>query len=607
MPNFSRMVVGKQNNRSQQALVEPAAGGGSGGAPASAASSASGLPPPPVPANTVTSHSASSSTAFSSNESFDSRTAQQQQQQQQQPPPPPPHIYNTGGGNQQQLHNQLAGASPVGYDPRQKQQVTDFADPVSRSQSQRYPTVSPIQTQPQYSLASNSADDLVTTLNIASPGQNQGPLPPPVQHQQPVPEPKKSTRRLFKNILTGASRDHHQTREPPPSAAQHVPQNSYDNTGGLARRPSKRVSNPPSIRPGISQLSQISLDQQPIDWQSQGLHTQPSPLQGVGEIDEHHFEQDSNRSLQLQNPQDPPLTTIRRVPTDQDSSPYSPEDLAYQQQQAHAQLQGSQEQLRYNQVAFDHPQQQQQQQQQPQQQYPFGQPQHGQYQAGPPQIFTQHLGNPQHANPETVSQFSHESPITDPDQRSTNFQSAQTSPAVNYAVQTHDNPLPPIPPPAHQNTPQAQQQQMAPPPGGPPPNRRSQETEKVMRGQAEAPPGPPPGYRHSQPPINQMNPLPPPPPAGGSQNPNYRSSNVPERQPQYENSGVAEGRNSPQPSNSERDGTDPDKQFKDLCTLSTREGWKDMLLIQFHSGQVQERQTSVFRRQDSDRTTNKSS
>jgi hypothetical protein len=166
-----------------------------------------------------------------------------------------------------------------------------------------------------------------------------------------------------------------------------------------------------------------------------------------------------------------------------------------------------------------------------------------------------------------VSQLSHESPVVDLDQHfANNIESAQTSPAINYNLQTQDLPGRQNPPPLAQLA-QAQtpQQQMAPlPPGGPPPARRSQETEKGMRNdQVQPPPGPPPSYRQSQQP--NMNPLPQPPSASG-QNNNYRQSTVPDRQ-QFESQGDSQGRNSPQPS-SDRAPEDSEK-FKDLCTAQS--------------------------------------
>jgi hypothetical protein len=166
-----------------------------------------------------------------------------------------------------------------------------------------------------------------------------------------------------------------------------------------------------------------------------------------------------------------------------------------------------------------------------------------------------------------VSQLSHESPVTDSDQRSaTNIPAqtvqVQTSPAINYPPQTQDLPGRQNPPPAAQA--QTPQQTMAPPPGGPPPGRRSQDAEKMREQQVQPPPGPPPSYRQSQQP--NMNPLPQPPNAGPP-NPNFRASNVPDRQ-QFEGQGEIQGRNSPQPPSSDRGAEDPEKAFKDLCTTS---------------------------------------
>ncbi|KAH9239105.1 hypothetical protein K456DRAFT_1828062 [Colletotrichum gloeosporioides 23] len=615
MPSFGR--IGRHNNRSQQALVEPVGGAPSAGnsptplsAVPAALSGAGGqvpLPPSghsqshpqgqghghglsishslaPAPAptsssttptttnttttgganNPITPHSASS-TAFSSIESFDTQHQQQHQQQQfqnlqhqqhqhqqhqqgQQGPPPPPHDYPASASpaaaaasrNSLLLqHNPLPPADSRQRGPGQQQ---EFADSVSRSQSQRYPPAVAPYPNTQYGAASSSVDNLRASLNNTSTAtaQSQATSPTP----QPAPQPeKRSARRLLKNIL-GAGRDHHNT---PPPSQQPTPPGSYDNTGGLARRPSKRVSNPPPARTALSQQpSQLSLDQQSADWPLPALNQQPSPLQGVGEIeDQHRFAQDPNRDHRLQTP-DSHRNSIRYVPSDLDNTPY--EDPAYLQQQQQ-QLHALQDQHQHaQQSAYDPPQHQYQQ---------YSQQQAGQYQGGPSPIHTGHLGTGSHQNPETVSQLSHESPVTDSDARSANVQSAQTSPAVRYAVQTTDNPLPPTLPPA-QGSSQPQQQNMTPPAGGPPPRseRRPQaETEKTLRSQVDAPGGPPPGYRQSQ----TM-----PTTGAATANPAFRTGSAQEGR-QFEGSGGEQGRNSPQPSNPDRDGTDPDK-FKELLT-----------------------------------------
>jgi hypothetical protein len=558
--------TGKHNNRSQHNLVGQTVGAGNPIQGASSADSVSAVNSPNNPPP------ASSNTAFSSSESFDTARPNQPQ-----PPQPPQHtaiIYGSasGGANDSsndvsQLHhsNTVSGGA---YDSRRKD-TTDFADLVSRSQSQRFPQqqISPVQAQQlqiqqqqqHYGHPSGSVDNLHDTLNVASPVAPQG--PPPQQHQQlpQGPPPKKqSTRKLIKNILTGSNN----RGAEPQQQVQQVPQSAY-HTGGLARRPSKRVSNPPpTIRTGISQ---VSLEQPPFDWQTQVPPTIPSPQQASGEFRDLFVSNQSNQELLVQNPQDFQQTSgIRQVPADVEHSPYSAEDVgAYHQQQGHIQLQGATAELlqqQFNQAAFDQQQQQLLLQHQQQQQQQFGN-QQAQYQ-GNSQLYPGHLGNPQQQNPETVSQLSHESPITDSDQRSATVHSSQPSPGVNYPLQNPLQSLQTQDLPASQNPHSAQsaeqaqtpQQNMAPPPTGPPPrdSRRSQETEKP-------PPGPPPSYRHSQQPnLGNM-----PPSSTGGQTPgNYRQSSLQERQG-FDGAGAEQGRNSPQPGSDRGDGTE-DKAFKDL-------------------------------------------
>jgi hypothetical protein len=62
-----------------------------------------------------------------------------------------------------------------------------------------------------------------------------------------------------------------------------------------------------------------------------------------------------------------------------------------------------------------------------------------------------------------------------------------------------------------------------------------------------------------------MNPLgPPPPQSAGQAPPNYRQPPAVQDRPQFEGQGADQGRNSPQPSASDRGDNDPDKAFKDL-------------------------------------------
>lgn len=204
-----------------------------------------------------------------------------------------------------------------------------------------------------------------------------------------------------------------------------------------------------------------------------------------------------------------------------------------------------------SQQSYPYTNSQQQQQQQPQKYH----------QSGDLRIAAAHLGaGPQHQNPETVSQFSHESPVTDPDQRSANLQSASTSPAVNHSLYIQNQGSTPSLPPAQQATSQPYQPGMAPPAGGPPPSRRNPEAEKGLRGQVEPPTGPPPAYRHSTT-LNNMNPLPPVPGQNAGQEQVYRG----DRPPQFQAQAGDQGRDSPQPASASAEATGgDDKAFKDL-------------------------------------------
>ncbi|CAK7218278.1 hypothetical protein SEUCBS140593_003493 [Sporothrix eucalyptigena] len=447
----------------------------------------------------------------------------------------------------------------------------------------------------------------------------------------------------------GRSQNQQQQQPPLPPLSQSGPpptsQNVHNNSGGIARRPSKRLSQqPPSLRTGGP--SQVSvLDQQgdwPIQGQQQNPHfigtdpagnqnTQPSPLQGIGE-----FVGDAQGGGYpvSDNEQAPP--TIRRVHTGelgdpQENSPYGPDDIGrhsnshagqlaqggYIQQLApgvspsdqlilQQQQQGGN--IAYGQGHFD-PQQQQQQypalqyQQQPQA-ISTNNPHHG---------FIGHLGTAglpqqqqqqqhgllqQHVpNPETISQLSHESPVTDAD---TLTNQTSSSAGNTYSPQEPQRQIPqgqqaalqdlaPTPPPPAQlqvgQAPQQQgpplqnpapgqdlqdQQTMPPQQGGPPPNRRSQDTNDRAGPQSG---GPPPNYRHSQNAASgsaaagSLSPL-PPLPAGssgttGGPTQGYQRGG---EQRQYE-AVAAEGRNSPQPSTGERDAAvpDPEKALKELA------------------------------------------
>ncbi|KAF3012220.1 hypothetical protein E8E14_009818 [Neopestalotiopsis sp. 37M] len=544
-------------------------------------------------------------------------------QNQQVPPPPPKHQqqqqqpgqqhYNTtvnypGSGAPTSNHNPAASISnsvPAPDSPataitgaygnlrqqtlQQQQQSSkghnsDFAESVSRSQSTRYPQTSPSHNQQFFGPASSSVDNLPGTVSSplippSPPGHPAaGPYSHhhhPQQHQAPT-ETKQSTRKLIKKILHGASASkaaasYSSSADP----RHHQSQPSYDNTsGGASRRPSKRASNafPPNLR------ASVSLEQQQIpDWQrspqQQLSSVQTSPLQDVGTSTDpyynHHERPLPDAELRLQTPQSqgpqpprphPHSSSIRQVPA---SADYSPEDVAFQQQQqaqaiAQAQLQ-QQEQQRYAQVTSDSAQSQEQYQQ-----YAHSRVQsQSQIQQGtPPRLYTSHLTS-QQSNPETISQLSYDSPVTESDQRSQNFQSTQTSPAVNYPQQERSVAL--SQQPASPSPTIAQPSPMAPPSGGPS-SRRSGENDKLRGSSIEPPAGPPPNYRHSQT-LNTMSSL-PPTPGPAQANREFRASNVPDRQvqqQQFDGSNEA-GRDSPQPTAGTESQADPEKQFKDLLT-----------------------------------------
>jgi hypothetical protein len=312
---------------------------------------------------------------------------QQQQQQQQQPPPqqqnklqkqppPPPQQQQQ---QQQQQHQQQPG---------------DFADPPAaprQSQSQRYSA----SLHHLFNGSQTSLHDLV--------GYHQGQAAPPASaaaSQTSATPEKRSARKIIKGIFSGRSHDGHRDQQTPASASSQ----SYDNTVGLARRPSKRISNsnPPNVKTGLSPNPDR-------DWHtpSSSVH-QTSPLQGVGEADEYGYTEHDQHQHQhqhqhqqhdpyqqhnqyQQHQQDPrlsvsvpPINTIRDAAAPDDiTSPYDdayhqplpPPPSQLQPQSAHAQVLASQESLQ-QQLQLHQQQQhqfelqlQQQQQQQPQLRY----------------------------------------------------------------------------------------------------------------------------------------------------------------------------------------------------------------------------------------------
>ncbi|KAG8668855.1 hypothetical protein FPOAC1_008239 [Fusarium poae] len=558
----------------------------------SASASASANPSSANNPSTINPHSALSSshnTAFSSSESFDSQQPPQpphylQQQQQQSPlhlqhpqqqtqgslpllpspssasagAPPPPHLYSspsaassTTGANvtsnppllQQQQSSNL---SKVAYDPHQPQ--GEFHDPgLGRSQSVRYSATAPYDNQNQ------SVDDLNRYSQILPQQQQQQ-----VQNQaQTAPAEKRSTRKLIKGIFSGSNRGASDSQHHQGISIGHSNNQSYDNTGGLARRPSKRVQQLPES----SQRSHLP---------------QLSSRKGLNDINEHYIAHQSNEQSLLQTSRISLHNTIRQVTgeADQQQQQQHKEDAAYHQsqnqkqtplQQPHVQLHtdDQQPQSAYETNAYDHQQTSLNQAQQP---YQFSNAQQqsgyqGGNQGGDLRSAPAHLGpSTQFQNPETVSQFSHESPIADSDQRSTNLQSATNSPAVNHSLYIQQQGSTPSLPPIQQITPQPQQPGMAPPTGGPPASRRP-DSDK-LRGQTDVPGGPPPTYRPANS-MNNMNPLPPVPPQAAGQSQAYRG----DRPPPFEGQTVDQGRDSPQPVSAvPADSSENDKSFKDLLT-----------------------------------------
>ncbi|CAN8096629.1 unnamed protein product [Discula destructiva] len=516
---------------------------------------------------------------------------------------PPPHLYGlaSGSGSDQdlslttptpaqlhQLHPLNTGTARAVSDADARKAASRFVDAVTRSQSQRYNQVAtPIQSNPSYGA---SYEDLTRSLQATAQGQQSfayhqhphqhhqqqallpqqqpPPPPPPIpqQQQQSAPvEPRRSTRRLLKNIIAGnprndSSRSGH-SNQPSESQAQIQAHSQahhlYDNTAGLARRPSKRISNPnppppPALRTGPSQ---VSLDQQSLDWQSQ-----PSPLQ----TNPHEFQQ----------------PTLRRVPTNQDPSPYSDVDENSLRHQIHLQTQLTPDFEHPGQIAFDPATRQHQYQYQyiPHSASTHSSPQSSLQPDANPPAYSSHLGIvEQLRNPETTSQVSHESPIREGDQPNSSTLPSTTASPARYSTQAQEFPSRTSSLQLQQLQSQQQQQQqqqhshqhphqhqhqqqspedleqrdMAPPSGGPPQAR----SEKGLRSETQQSQAP--GYRHSQQPSTGLNTISSAAQAGAGTN-SFRQSTIQDR-PLAQFDGPAEqGRGSPQPSE------DPEKAFKDL-------------------------------------------
>ncbi|WKT48942.1 hypothetical protein QSH57_013872 [Fusarium oxysporum f. sp. vasinfectum] len=478
--------------------------------------------------SSINPHSALSSshnTAFSSSESFDS----------QQPPPPlslPAESTaavtsptSPAAASRFSTQQQSSNLSNVAFDPHQQQ--SEFNDAgLGRSQSIRYSAATP------YNLQTSSVEDLNRYGQIP-PQQLQQQAQAQAQaqaQQQTAPAEKRSTRKLIKGIFSGSNRGASDGQHHHSISIGHNNNQSYDNTGGLARRPSKRVQQlPEGQRSPLPQLSS---------------------RQGLDDINEHYTAHQSNKPSPSQTSRISLHNTIRQVSGEvhtEDQQPQSGyETNVYDQQQSP--LNPPQHSPSQQPYQFSNAQQQ-------------GNYHQGGNQGGDLRSAPAHLGpSAQFQNPETVSQFSHESPIADSDQRSAKLQSATNSPAVNHALYIQNQGSTPSLPPAQQTTTQPQQPGMAPPTGGPPSARRP-DSDK-LRGQADVPGGPPPTYRPANS-MNNMNPLPPVPPQSAGQSPAYRG----DRPSPYEGQTVDQGRDSPQPVSAvPAEAGENDKSFKDLLT-----------------------------------------
>ncbi|TLD12048.1 uncharacterized protein PgNI_03218 [Pyricularia grisea] len=495
----------------------------------------------------------------SSNSSFDLRFQQQQQAQLQQ---------------QQQQQQQQPSPSPQ----------IDF-DQVGRSQSHRFPHQPP---PPTYAVASSSFDDLHSThsLAVSSPllqqGQHNFPTSPllqhpqhqhlqqlPLQQQSPPVETRKSTRKLVKNIFSSSrSSDNSSQHHAKGSIDQGPPQ--------VQRRASQRVSQ--------TFHSRSSAPQSTLDQQQQQLHQLHQQQQQQQQPPSDWQSQLSSPDLAQLNARDPLRLGIRQVQTDLGPASYSQGDQAalynHQQQSGSSQeLSRTQGQSHFDSSGHQH------------QQFQLQTQQFHNHPSGPPPVYTGgHLGpNSSNQNPETISQLSRDSPVTDSEQIAVNLHSSQNSPAVNYPSSSQDLSNPGT---QHQHHPhqeqdqgqnqiltqgQGQTQQSQPhqqqhqsrnpldgedmaPPGQPgqPPIRRSQDAEKGMRGQQqmEPPPGPPPNYRHSQ--SSSANPMQQSGPGGMPQN--YSRGGASQDR-QFNDAQPGERTSSPQP-----EAVEPDKAFKELLT-----------------------------------------
>ncbi|EQK99231.1 hypothetical protein OCS_05056 [Ophiocordyceps sinensis CO18] len=546
--------LSKHSNRSQPAIAEqplsptgPGLGFGSGGAPAAGNSCPGLLADSPAEATPL-----STNTTLSSSEPFVDALQNLASQ-------PSSHLCNpqSAGSNLNpasllipSLGVAAEDSSPAFNGPQR------FQTPLEQQRSPPPPPLNlasqrlHLQQQQQF-------------YDIASASVDQVPGPDVFQQSQTATgaSEKRSTRKLIKGIFSSSGRTSHDPTHQHKSSPPHGHHSPYDNTAGLARHSSKRDSRitlpNTTIRsvPGEQlELSSYEDDRyQPPDHPPPPQQPQPHPLQrrGTLHVQEHQV---------LHEPQGPglgfgagitlPNTTIRSVPGEQlelssyEDDRYQPPDHPPppQQPQPHPLQRRGTLHVQEHQVLHEPQAQQTASYDQPLLQTRSHGLQHphlhlsGIPSQGPHEQFSEPHIVPSHSsavlqqqNPETISQLSYDSWITDSDQRSLHQQtSVQTSPAAVYPATLVQEAASAIPKPtptqnSHNHSPQ--QPAMVPPGGVPPPNRRL-DVEKALRGQAEPAPGPATGYRQGSVSTNPMSPLPP----TSGQNLSYRG----DRASQYE-------------------------------------------------------------------------
>lgn len=491
---------------------------------------------------------------------------------------------------------------------------------VNRAQSQRYSTYATIphrehhypqqeqhqlEHQQTYSLVSSSLDDLPSTAAAGYTGTVQQ-HPPPQLQSPPAPE-KKSRRKLIKGIFSSSSRhenhnQHHNYQQSQQGHSQHQGSNhshqgSYDNTIGLARRPSKRASNPPpALNTRLSGQGQYYQDS---NWQSQDPYSHETSPQGGIETSHYQLSRiDRDREDTSSEPQISHSGTIRQVSAEIDS-PYDEASIFRHQQQLQAAQQSqhlppqphhgqqhSGQGLAHHQSApplqphvqlhLEQDQVHHYKQQHPQQapvayeQQPVEDIDHisGKDQSYVSPALAQQIGDlrsfAQPRNPETVSQASYESPVADSEQRSATEYPAQAPTATGYSGHTAEFGSSPGQTVAEPSVTPGQHQLIMPQASTVnPSSRRAQEAEKMStRGQGEGSAAAAPGYRHSNTSAGALAPVAPVTGQGASPSPAFRGDST----PRFEPATLEQGRHSPQPNTVERDAQNEDKAFKDLRT-----------------------------------------